>query len=56
MFRSNLIIAILLLLVPLIFIFNRHLSFEKARQGESDYDPTGVAAMFQQSDDEEEED
>ncbi|MGZ8281803.1 MAG: DUF4178 domain-containing protein [Allosphingosinicella sp.] len=55
-FRSNLIIAILLLLVPLIFIFNRHLSFEKARQGESDYDPTGVAAMFQQSDDEEEED
>ena len=44
------------LFVPLIFVFWRHLSFEKARQGESDTGPTGVAAMFQSSDDDDEED
>jgi hypothetical protein len=55
-FVSNFILALLLLFVPLIFIFWRHLSFEKARQGESDTGPTGVAAMFQSGDDDEEED
>ena len=33
----------------------RHLNFEKARQDESDVGPTGVAGMFNTSDDDEEE-
>ena len=54
-FPSNFIVAMLLLFLPLIFFFSRHLKFEKARQAESDVGPTGMAAMFESDDDEEEE-
>jgi hypothetical protein len=54
-FPSNFILALLLILLPLIFFFSKHLKFEKARQTESDAGPTGLAAMFEQSDDDEEE-
>ena len=55
-FVSNFILALLLLFLPLLFIFWRHMKFESARQGESDTGPTGVAAMFQSGDDDEEDD
>jgi hypothetical protein len=55
-FPSNFILALLLLLAPLIWFFTRHLKFERARQAESDVGPSGLAAMFEQSDDDEEED
>ncbi len=55
-FPSNFVIALLLLFLPLFFIFLRHLKFDKARQAESDVGPTGLAAMFEESDDDEEED
>ncbi len=54
-FPSNFILALVLLFLPLIFFFSRHLKFEKARQAESDVGPTGMAAMFESDDDEEEE-
>ena len=53
-FVSNFILALLLLFLPLIFIFWRHLKFEKDRQAESDVGPSGLAAMFESSDDDEE--
>ena len=54
-FASNFILAALLLFLPLLWFFRKHLKFERARQAESDTGPTGVAAMFEQSDDDEEE-
>lgn len=54
-FPSNVFLALVLLLMPLIYFFFRHVAFESARQGESDVGPTGVAAMFESDDDEEEE-
>ena len=54
-FPSNFILALILLVLPLVFFFSRHLKFEKARQAESDAGPTGVAAMFEGSDEDEEE-
>jgi hypothetical protein len=50
-FPSNFILALLLLFVPLFFMFWRHVKFESARQAESDAGPSGVAAMFQSGDD-----
>ena len=55
-FPSNFILALLLLLLPLIWFFSKHLKFERARQAESDIGPTGLAAMFESDDDDEEED
>ena len=54
-FPSNFLLALLLLLVPLIYLFSRHLSFEKARQYESDAAPSGLAAMFTPAEEEEDE-
>ena len=53
-FPSNFLLALLLLLAPLIYLFTRHLSFEKARQYESDAAPSGLAAMFTPAEEEEE--
>ena len=50
-FPSNFVLALILILLPLIFIFTRHLKFEKARQGESDVGPSGLAAMFETEED-----
>jgi hypothetical protein len=55
-FPSNFVLALLLLLLPLFWFFTRHLKFEKARQAESDVGPSGVAAMFESSDDDGEDD
>lgn len=46
-FAGNLLLALLLIAVPLVIAFFRHLSFEQARQAESDFGPTGVAKMFE---------
>ena len=50
-FGGNLVMAMLLLVVPLGFSFFRHVRFEQARQAESDFEPTGVAKMFESSED-----
>ena len=55
-FPSNFILALFLLLLPLIWFISKHLGFERARQAESDTGPTGLAAMFETDDDDEEED
>ena len=39
-FFSNFVLAALLILLPLIFVAIRHVSFESARKGESDFAPT----------------
>ena len=54
-FPSNFILALLLLFVPLFFILRKHWKFERARQAESDAGPTGMAAMFETSDDDDDE-
>lgn len=53
-FPSNLVLALILLFVPLIFVFTRHMKFERARQGESDVGPTGMAALMPSDDDDDE--
>jgi hypothetical protein len=57
-FVSNVILAALLILLPLLYFWIRHLKFEHARQSESDVGPTGAAALLNsdEEDDEEEED
>lgn len=50
-FPSNLILAIILILAPLVYFFFRHLSFEQARQDESDIGRTGLAKLFTSSGD-----
>ena len=40
-FFSNFVVAALLLLLPLLFVLVRHVSFETARQGQSDFAATG---------------
>jgi hypothetical protein len=50
LFAGNFWIALILLGLPLIFAAWRHLSFEKARQEQSDFGPSGLAAMFQGDD------
>ncbi|MEG3182392.1 DUF4178 domain-containing protein [Sphingomonas sp. LT1P40] len=52
-YASNLIIALLFILLPFLWTLARHARFEQARQAESDYDPTGVAAIFKESEDDE---
>ena len=53
-FPSNLIVAIIALLLPLLWIGWRHIKFEHARQSESDAGATGFAAMMNSSDEDEE--
>lgn len=48
-FFSNLILALILIAIPLLWGLARHVRFEQARQAESDYDPIGVAALFKES-------
>jgi len=50
-FWSNIVLAIILILLPAIWLFWRHLRFEQARQYASDLGPTGVARLFQSSGD-----
>ena len=50
-FPSNLVLAIILILAPLVYFFFRHLSFEQARQDESDIGRTGLAKLFTSGDD-----
>jgi hypothetical protein len=52
-FPSNLLAAIIFLLLPLLLIAWRHIKFEHARQAESDAGATGLAAMLNQSDEDE---
>jgi hypothetical protein len=54
MYGSNLILALILIAVPLIWTFFRHVRFEQARQAESDFDPVGVAALVKSSEDDDE--
>ena len=53
-FPSNLLVAIIALLLPRLWIAWRHIKFEHARQSESDAGATGFAAMMNSSDEEEE--
>lgn len=55
-FVSNVILAILFILLPIFYFLMRHLAFEHARQAESDFGVSGAAALFESSDDDEEED
>lgn len=52
LFGGNFVLAAILIVIPLLWGLFRHVRFEQARQAESDFDPTGVAAMFKSSDDE----
>lgn len=51
-FGSNLLLALVLILVPLIWLIARHAKFEHARQAESDFGPSGLAKIFTSGDDE----
>jgi hypothetical protein len=48
-YASNLILALILLAIPLVWGIARHIRFEQARQAESDFDPIGVASLFKES-------
>jgi hypothetical protein len=52
-FFSNVLIALVLLLLPLLFMLRKHVKFEQARQAESDVGPTGLAQLFTPSEDDE---
>ncbi|WHU02133.1 DUF4178 domain-containing protein [Sphingomonas sp. NIBR02145] len=54
LFASSFFIALLLLGLPLLIGLIRHIQFDKARQAESDFAPTGFAALTQSSEDDEE--
>lgn len=54
LFFSNFLIALILIVIPLIWVFFRHVHFEQARQAESDFAPTGLGAIS--SDDDEDDD
>jgi hypothetical protein len=56
LFPSNAFLALLLLLLPLVWILVRHVRFEQARQDQSDVGRTGVAKLFTGSDDDEDDD
>jgi len=45
-FFSNLLLAALLILFPLLIILSRHVKFEHARHDESDHGRTGIAKAF----------
>lgn len=51
LYFSNFLIIMLLVALPLLWGAWQHIQFEKARQGESDIGPTGLAALMQSSDD-----
>lgn len=51
-FPSNFILAAILILLPLIWFWWRHIRFEQARQDESDVGRTGMAKLFTGSDEE----
>lgn len=53
LFASSFFIALILLAVPLLIGLIRHMQFDKARQAESDFAPTGFAALMQSSEDDE---
>ncbi|NML07873.1 DUF4178 domain-containing protein [Sphingomonas sp. G-3-2-10] len=53
LFFSNFLIALILIVIPLIWVFFRHVHFEQARQAESDFAPTGLGAL---GDDDEDDD
>jgi len=55
-FWINVGIALLLLFIPFLFVIRRHVKFEQARQDESDFGRSGVAAAFTSDDDDEEDD
>jgi hypothetical protein len=55
-FPSNLLAALIALLLPLVLVLWRHVKFEQARQGESDQGLTGLAAALSSSDDDDEDD
>ncbi|HEX8667135.1 MAG TPA: DUF4178 domain-containing protein [Allosphingosinicella sp.] len=46
MFGANLLLALMLIVVPLIWMAYRHLKFEQARQDQSDFGRTGIAKVF----------
>jgi hypothetical protein len=50
-FGGNLVVALLLVALPIVVSFFRHVRFEQARQGESDVGLTGVAKMFESDED-----
>ncbi|MDQ8754619.1 DUF4178 domain-containing protein [Sphingosinicella sp. LHD-64] len=52
-FPSNFVIALILILLPLIWFWWKHLKFEQARQDESDVGRTGMAKVFTGTDEEE---
>ncbi|MBO9713726.1 DUF4178 domain-containing protein [Sphingomonas sp.] len=54
LFFGNLILALIILFLPLIWGAYRHLRFEQARQGQSDFPATGIAAMVNSSGDDDE--
>jgi hypothetical protein len=53
LFASSFWIALILLLLPLLIGLIRHIQFDKARQAESDFAPTGFAALGSSSEDDE---
>lgn len=53
LFASSFWIALILLAIPLLIGLIRHIQFDKARQAESDFPPTGFAAMGASSEDDE---
>jgi hypothetical protein len=52
-FPSNFLLIAFLMLLPLLLMLRNHIRFERARQGESDAPPTGLAAMFKTEDEDE---
>lgn len=53
LFASSFWIALILLVIPLLIGLIRHIQFDKARQAESDFAPTGFAALTTSSEDDE---
>ncbi|MES2445074.1 MAG: DUF4178 domain-containing protein [Pseudomonadota bacterium] len=53
LYFSNFLIMAILVAIPLLWGLGRHIHFEQARQAESDFAPTGAAAMLASSDDDE---
>jgi hypothetical protein len=56
LFPSNAFLALILILLPLLWMLIRHVKFEQARQDQSDVGRTGMAKLFTSDDDDEEDD
>ena len=54
-FGSNAFLALILILLPLVFMLVRHVKFEQARQDESDFGRSGAAKLFTSSDEDDDE-